>query len=413
MRKIIIAICGIIVAGGAMGAENRTYEHPNVISDGIQNAWGWSSSFAYSTDVSKKISPENFYNDTNGTYGHGSNGEGSIIPVIAREIYEHGGLFGMTQMQAAWTNRSGTGKPRWIDFFDQDEYKRQVVCESGWSGTKCEKHEYDCSDLDINYKTKLNNPLDGKYRILSGEQDGRITSEIDVFDYLDGYYGSSNNLPDGNFSDSKTDEHYSVVLAVIEIKPHALIVGPTKVKASATTITKAFSRKDSYKVLCAPGYTENSTHDDCVLSSYCEQVAELCYGENLNSFDENKNHEWATKTVNEKTCKYIACKSGYGLKKEGIESKECEKCETTRKQGVNANGVCEKCTDHDKMFNGESCVDYRYRLYAKDLLDGIQNIGKCWMKSSPSEYKDCVLCGKGQYWNETNKQCETKKQSTK
>ena len=214
MKKFIIAICGVMLAGGAMGAENRTYEHPNVVADRIQNAWGWSSSFAYPTKVSEKISPTSFYNDKTGTFGYGSSDdEGSIIPVIAHEIYEHGGLFSMTQMQAAWTNKGGIGKPRWIDFFDHADYTQQVVCESGWSGTKCEKHEYDCSDSDIDYTKKLNNPLDGKYRILSGEQDGRITSEIDVFDYLDGYMGAASNLPDGNFSNSTTNDHYSVVFA--------------------------------------------------------------------------------------------------------------------------------------------------------------------------------------------------------
>ena len=386
MRKIIVAICGIILAGGAIGAENRTYEHPNVVADRIQNAWGWSSSFAYPTKVSEKISPASFYNDKNGTYGYGSSDdEGSIIPVIAREIYEHGGLFGMTQMQAAWTNRLGTGQPRWIDFFDQDEYKRQVVCESGWSGTKCEKHEYDCSDLSIDYKTELNNPLDGKYRILSGEQDGRITSEIDVFDYLDGYYGSSNNLPDGNFSDSKTDEHYSVVLAVIEIKPHALIVGPTKVSANKNTITKAFSKKDSYKVLCAPGYTENSTHDDCVMAPEC---AESITNQNwCPSWNDSKYDETQHKLVSVGGCKQFRCKNeNYGF--ETWTNKKCVPCgsgKSLEKKGIGVNGACLDCDGENEFYYKKEQRCVRMQKITKDKMRA------CFMKTDPDEFKTCVM----------------------
>lgn len=430
MRKIIIAICGIILAGGAMGADNRIFNTPIKLSNNtIVKAWGMENIFqkiqdaavAYAQQYAGPIPNANnadgvdieFYkgfiegavegvfapnwqfNTKAGTYG--TNNEGSITPIIAHEIYEHGGKFCMTQMQAGFGQNTG----KFIDYFDDNtgskRYKCKVICEPGYRGDRCLQSGYDCpSSTSTNYKNDLNNREDDALRLLSGYNKGQIKPE--VFEYKNG--------------GTDTNNSFAMVLGLLTIKEHSVIASPVYVTSNKNTITGAYSNKIYNKLLCAPGYEPNEDESDCKLSSYCEQVAELCDDENLDLFNENKNHEWATKIENEKTCKYIACKSGYGFK-EGTQSKECEKCETTRIQGVNAQGVCKKCTGSNPMFNGEECVGYKYTLYAKDLLDGIQNIGKCWIKSSRSEYKDCVLCNKGQHWNETNKQCETKKQSTK
>ena len=412
MKKIIVAICGIIMTSAAMAAAgNRSYEHPKISDDNTRSAWNWFTSVAYPEDVSYKISPKRFYNEKTGTFGTGNGlnywgAEGSITPVIAREIYEHGGKFVMTQMQAAWTDRVGTGKPRWIDFFDQDKYSPEVICEPGWSGQNCGTQKYDCNTLNVDYTRDLNNPLDGKYRMTSGGETGRITQDVYVFDYLDGYMGEKKKLPpNGKFADSKTNDHYSVVLAAIKIKPHSVLVSPVKVEANQQTIKAAYSiQKKNYKLLCAPGYRANDAGDDCVLNEECDpSYIRFCEDRfNDDTFDESQ-HE----VVIEDGCRRFVCKQGsdYVFKPGTL---NCELCESTRYQGINAAGECEVC-GKDQFFNPNTLeCDTPKVITARELRRGISLAAECWMKTKPSEYKDCVLCKNGEYYDETEKKCKPK-----
>ncbi len=398
MKKIIIAICGVMLACGAMGADNRIFNTPIKLSNNtIVKAWGMENIFqkiqdaavAYAQQYGGPIpnannadsadvdlykgfiegtvegvfAPNWQFNTKAGTYG--TNNEGSITPIIAHEIYEHGGKFCMTQMQAGF----GTNTGKFIDYFDDNtgskRYKCKVICEPGYRGDRCLQSGYDCpSSTSTNYKNDLNNREDGALRLLSGYNKGQIKPE--VFEYKNG--------------GTDTNNSFALVLGLLTIKEHSVIASPVYVTSNKNTITGAYSNKIYNKLLCAPGYEPNEDKSDCKLSSYCEQVEELCEGENLNLFDENKNHEWATKTTNNGgTCKYITCKSGYGLK-EVTSSKECEKCETTRIQGVNAQGVCKKCTEPNKMFNGTECKNYdTYSI--QELKKGIKNAFDCWMET--------------------------------
>ncbi|MBQ6026964.1 MAG: hypothetical protein IJL21_00185 [Alphaproteobacteria bacterium] len=433
MRKIIIAICGIIVAGGAMGA--RTVSFPNPVDNSVIEAWGVVDNSKYTKSVKGTFAPSWQYDTTAGTFGdasgsprehcksqnypdkdwtysgvgeyssvgNGSDDEGGITPIIARKIYKHGGNFCMTQMQAGWTRH---GDDRFfIDFFDDNRlapnqtplkrYKCETICEPGWCGARCDSNNCDTSSncmANKDYTKILNDRNNGEFHLICGGEAGLITSDVNVFRYDNPKSGIDYNID-------------YVVLGVLNINKSWIEVAPVKVRAKGKKIINAYVASDTeYKILCAPGYELNDA-GGCKLSSYCEQVAELCKGENLNLFNENKNHEWATKTTNDgETCKYITCKSGYGFK-EGTQSKECEKCETTRIQGVNTDGICKKCDGPNQMFNGEECVGYKYTLYANILLNGMHNVGKCWLKSSPSEYKDCVLCQSGQTYDDEEKTC--------
>ena len=73
-------------------------------------------------------------------------------------------------------------------------------------------------------------------------------------------------------------------------------------------------------------------------------------------------------------------------------SKACTKCERTRRQGVNANGVCETCPNGTFFIDPETgcqtpgdILGFQQLVYGKDLSS------ECWRLADPVEYKNCVL----------------------
>ena len=433
MRKIIIAICGVMLACGAMGA--RTVSFPNPVGNDKIEAWGVVDNTKYTKSVKGTFAASWQYDTTSGTFGdasgsprehckkqnypdkawtysgvgqyssvgNGSDDEGGITPIIARKIYKHGGRFCMTQMQAGWTRHDNDRF--FIDFFDDNRlnaqqkllnrYKCETICEPGWCGDKCDSNDCDtpsnCS-ISKNYKTGLNNRSDGDLHLICGGEAGLITPSVDVFRYDSPKSGINHNI---NY----------VVLGVLNIDKSWIEVAPVKVTAKGKKIVNAYVVSDAeYKILCAPGYELNDA-GGCKLSSYCEKLAELCNGEDLNLFDETKNHEWATKMESGKSCKYITCKSGYGLDPTKTD-KTCIPCETTRKQGIHPDtGICKKCDANNEMFNNGNCDTYKTRTM-QDLIYGVRHKFNCWMEMGGDAYKECVNCSEGETYNKSTKRCE-------
>ena len=101
LKKFIIAICGIILAGGAIGASR--------VPD--KKDFDWGQYDVFDRDVSNTFTKEGYFNNYEGTYG---GGEGAIVAFVARKIYKNGGYFCATQIQAAnenWNDHS------WIDYY--------------------------------------------------------------------------------------------------------------------------------------------------------------------------------------------------------------------------------------------------------------------------------------------------------
>lgn len=401
MRKIIIAICGVMLACGAMGEPSR-YGKPKKYSS-TSGGDVWKSgvySTSYTTPLDSVLYPDladqmsKISSDIHGTW----NDEGAIVLIVARDIYDNGGNFCMTQIQAA--NENGT-RYTWLDYYQYPgKYECEVLCRSNFWGPGCQKTgKPGCSSVgEINF---------GAYeKKTSGEDEHKITDKIQTF------------LAYNAEAEADTTATHRV-LVVTKKMNHGVIVSPVEIigeryqsgtgNGKFSYIKSVHSNGQTF-LLCAENYEPNGNGDDCELSSWCGGDIRICSDE-TRTFDESK-HDWDTKNDKDgRICKFITCKSGYGLKED---NQTCIPCPTTKKQGVNPDtGVCIECTDTNKMFNGERCVDYKYTLYAKDLLDGMHNVGKCWMKSSPSEYKDCVLCSKGQHWNAAIKKCENKNQSVK
>ena len=404
MKRIIIAICGIMVAGGAMGAPKRILNTPVLVQDAnIFKAWNMDfllpdSGMSQSDleNIAKKFNAGNVkgtfapnwqFNTKAGTYG--SNNEGSITPIIAREIYEHGGKFCMTQMQASYGSNSG----KFIDYFDdntgKNRYKCQVICEPGYYGDYCLKRGYDCpkEDETVDYTKDLNNRKDDSLRLLSGNNDGQIKPE--VF-----YYNNGNSS-----NDSK-----AYVLGLLFQKEHAVIVSPVYVKAEKNVITKAQANSDFNKLLCAPGYKANSLGNDCVLNDSCTAgYTTLCPGLSEDDFDSSL-HE-ITVGHNEVTgtdCRYFVCKQGNDYIF-NPDTKTCDKCETTFNRGI-VGGKCKTCPSGE-MYKDGNC--HRYTTYsAQDLMRGIERAYDCWKEGKQADYKKCVECKKPYTYKAETKECK-------
>ncbi len=395
MRKILIAIC-LVMATTACFAEKRTLQVPTKeVSTAVLTAWGITSGGAlklenYPSDISGNFSIAGFYDTKAGTYG--TNEEGSIVPIIARQIYEHGGRFCMTQVQAAYGSNSG----KFIDYFNRPSgdktYKCQVVCEDGYSGNTCATKGYDCSPdkQNINYTKDLNNTTDGSFRITdsSVKQSStyRITTSTEVFDYKNGGKNS--------------DESFVAVLGVLRQNEHSIVVAPVLIRAYYNKIKWAHINDAQKKVLCAPGYTLNASGDDCEKAFECtDAYIKPC--ENVTPktdlFVEGTHEKYYTSGTNK--CWYFRCAGEAGFEYEGAST--CVPCPQTSKQGVKSNGVCEKCTKKGQFFFDENsgCTDAEYSISPTQMARGkafLDQDAECWRKSDINDFKSCVLCDVGQ-----------------
>lgn len=380
MRKILIAICLICISNTSF-ADKRTYANPSVeTSDAVFAAWGVTkgltrSDSSFSTDVSSQFEPiDVFYNTKAGTYG--TNNEGSIVPIIAREIYEHGGKFCMTQVQAAWGSKTG----KFIDYFTRTDgsyaYKCQTVCEAGYMGAGCATKGYKC-DANVDYTTNLNNRGDGKFRKTSGEQNNRVTSSVEVFAYANGRKDYSTS--------------FAWVLGVLKQNKHSLIVAPIKIKADTNVIKSAHSNGTKF-VLCAPGYVIDASGEDCVQAEECTPgYVGACPNviPSTDKFDPTEHEKVTTeKDASGKQCWYFRCSGDNGFEYEG--SEKCVPCRNDLRQAVNERtGVCETC-GQGKCFNQttQKCGDCAHVVPNSRMVDSKE----CWRKSVLEEFWGCVLC---------------------
>lgn len=414
MRKFLVILCGIMVTQAGF-AEKRTLQTPHLLTtDAYFDAWDAEKtpdiskvSTTYSTDISGTFSISGFYNTDMGTWGQD---EGSIIPIIAKKIYEHGGYFCMIQVQAA----NGSDSGYFIDYFmdtngtytsggSSYKHKCKTVCEEGWSGSKCENHEYNCPNQtppNVDYTQDLNNRQSGQLRITSGKQsdDIRITTGVDVF-----YYKN------GNTSYSS----YALVLGVVQQNKHSLEVAPVMIYANDHYIKWAHIIPDTTKMLCAPGYKVNSSGTDCERALECtEGYVPPCDSVSPASdkYDEDQ-HIQKEITKNGQTCWRVWCKDGHGFDPEEVSQGTCQSCVQGARVGVNATtGVCDTCQTAGEFFDDGQCRPAKYQISNLQMSKGpdymnADNDRECWRESDIAKFKNCVMCDQGKCYDEEAHEC--------
>jgi len=394
MRKIIIAICGIILAGGAIARD-----HDNLSPKSTKVTPWWNQSTSYLTNITDfypKVANEIAGTDGRSHDRHGTwDDEGAIIIWAAREIYEHGAKFCPVQIQAANEN---TYHEVWMDYYwnenDNKWKKCTVVCVKGYSGSKCQTR----SDNECPEKLTLNIPGSKPFtnlpdwKSLRREQPvthtdnytGQTTTSTEYLETKNLYNKTESmtviSFKNGSGTNDSDREATHIVLGVVEKVNHGIKVAPIQVvgRRSKTgggikSWIKSVQSNGQATLLCYKGYVPSG--EECVKNPGCGS------NNQTNSNDELCENE------------------DYGFDKNG----QCVLCKTTRTQGVNANGVCEKCTEPNQMFNGTECKNYdTYSI--QELKKGIKNAFDCWMETGRKNYKKCFECRKT--WYKNTKTCQ-------
>lgn len=398
MRKIIIAICGIILTGGAMGAPEH-YKVPKQIfySPDVWKAYNNGKAYTNNLDSTLYTNLASQMSKVS-TNVHGTNeDEGAIVLIMARDISNNGGEFCMTQIQAA--NQNGR-RYTWLDYYDYPgKYKCKTLCRPGYWGTNCEKTDTpnSCDNDELSF---------GDYtKQMSGEWNNQITDKVKVFIY---------NNAEGE-SDTTTRHR---ILAVIKKMKHGVIVSPVEVigeRYQSGTGDGKFSYVKSVHsngqefLLCAKGYKANTGETDCEELPFCKEKAaldDLCPGYTSAQYDREQHDLKPGIDANGNACTVIRCAyDGYGFK--SANDTTCVECSAQAKSGIDDSGVCHTCTKTGEYFNGSECTSQGViQRTMQDLIYGVQHKFNCWMEMGGDAYKECVNCSEGETYNKSTKLCE-------
>ena len=358
MKKIIITLCGLLVANGAIAAHD--VQEPKTVD---VSPW-WNDGSYYETEI------KDFYTNIanrlhddrpkavnrKGTWGD----EDAIIIWAARDIYAHGAKFCPVQIQAA----NDTDKHIWLDYHwnedDEDWDQCIVLCTAGYSGNGCAEYSGSTcflNDIPLAYSTPKDEDL------LHEGDTYRKTKKMTVLSY-------ENN--DGV-------EATHVVLGIVGKPDQGRLIAPIKVIGkrddsgnikSWVTFAKSNGRPT---LLCKNGYIANNDGTECIQSNNCNNNG-WCGGYET-GFKSEIHYKFATSN----NCNEYRCSAdNYGFD----ESKNCVPCETSLRQGVNNKGVCEKCGPNG-IFITNGCK-YDTRKISK------YNMETCWKQKSLADFATCM-----------------------
>lgn len=395
MKKFFIILCGLLVTGNAFGWKPKHYQEPRYVGIPIVNAWkaaggGYTSPLAPSTLYTNLAAQMSKVSSSN----HGTHDdEGAAVLIMARKIYDNGGVFCTTQVQAA--NHNGR-RYTWIDYYDYPgKYKCETLCRKGYWGTECKNtgtpNSCHTDNLDFGQITLQS----------TGKWDNQITETVDVF------------LRDNAEASSVTTaEHW--ILAVTKKMNHGVIVSPVSVIAERyqdggkKSYIKSVNSKDPEVLLCAQGYEPNASGTDCQEPSWCRQQQDfdkLCPEFSTSDYksDIHKIEYDSTKQCNVIRCDY----NNYGFKSKN--DLDCVECPGGALAYVNADGVCDKCEKGEyPNSNRNGCLTRdRMNTYSQiQMKSGPNSNRECWLETDPARFGGCVICNtNGQCWDESRKQC--------
>lgn len=428
MGKIITAICGIFIAGVAFGAAPGNYAQPkknNIFTSAAE--WKVVGKFEKTlypstgqTDLYNGISTEMCYHETRqwdcdvkagmGTYDD----EKAVVLHIAKKIYKYGAEFCTIQVQPG--NANGR-QWVWLDYYHNPSmHSCYTYCKPGYDP------DNECKPIPSNATppcdTEYTFPFTTREMITSGgRKNYRITTDMVVFSYANETGAGESNQPAGN----QTTKHR--VLGILEKIDNGVVVAPMEITGWRTKTGLDGIESWIYDVttngnkttLCAPGYEVQN--GNCVISQQCkaqqeaaENAAKPWCSEYENDYDSTK-HTLQFNTS--RNCKYYKCtKYNYAFKENSPHN--CVFCSAWAKGGI-LNDVCKECGTGQFFKEREGCVSAPGRYTHKQLEQGKdEGVDKrCWLKLDPEEYKSCLACPLGQYYDEVTKGCVQKQNSSK
>lgn len=391
MKKIIIAMCGLLIAGEAVAKKGTP---DKLQSPTAQYATYWlKSDAAYDTQLNgfyTKFAEQIGENNRNGTF----NDEGMVIIWAARKIYKNGAMICPVQIQAA--NENGY-KSVWLDYYwktNNNAWGCVDLCRPGWSGNNCETNEQSCYSSN-NSENILGNLPDTKSLWYStNTQEGnkwnnRHTTAMQVL-YID------NEIDEKNESGEPRETRH-IVLGVVQKMDHGVMVAPIRIKgerhrrniSGLASWIKEVKSDGQTILLCQDGYAANSTGDDCIQYTTCTGTEGLKQCEGFTKFDPEKHTSFKVGDCR----KYKCTDPTQGFVSDS--NHDCIACDTTIKSGINKNGECEKCAT-GKCFNtstGEcgGCIEIPKLKIERGPNYDSQN-RECWRKTNADKFWGCVMC---------------------
>lgn len=313
-----------------------------------------------------------------GTYSD----EGCIVLNIARIYNERGGYFCPTQIQVGNNN----GSSSWIDFYKASASAPcKWICVDGYKGENCAEMD-DGSDPDAEPLTAL-------------KKGGKTGNNSDKLGSQDVYY----------FNSSSGDRWPTVVnLVIMKYLEHGVVVtratvagkcdGDSKPYCDDSWVEAFSARKDVAYLLCADGFKRNADNSDCVRIDPNADIRPWCTGWDQAAYKANQAD---FEIVKDGDCKTYRCADKKMAFATGdINDRTCTTCvDNPARGGPNKVGVCTKCPVgqvFDSADNVRTCKP-AMTLSRNDLQYG-QGKNKsadinsqCWIKTDPSEYRDCVF----------------------
>ncbi len=343
-----------------------------------------------------------------GTYGD----EWAVVALVAEQVVEHGGYFCPYQLQCA--NKHGNGGA-WLRGFEPTGYSKSKCawfCEKGYTGTNCGPQKSVLSGMN----TPTNTRADGLFSGVTMKQSGKDKNDkiSSVVFFRDSFSWSCKNKKKGSAECSNDVRKAYVMLGGVAFKEHGIVATPVYLECYAQTNTGNHSwvrtlgifPDGKQELLCAEGYTPNSSETDCVLvteemlavtNALEETGLEFCSGWDESKFD-SKIHTMDTST--EDCARFWCTESGKAFKAVGDTT--CVDCATGIKGGQSKiNGTCVKC-ETGQFFDKDSGECKSAAAYSKmDLQYGkgktknsnmpLEN--QCWTILTPEEYRKCVESG--------------------
>ena len=340
MKKFIIAICGVMLACGAMGAPEH-YKVPKQIfySPDVWKAYNNGKAYTNNLDSTLYTNLASQMSKVS-TNVHGTNeDEGAIVLIMARDISNNGGEFCMTQIQAA--NTDGR-RYTWIDYYDYpNKYECEPLCRPGYYGSGC-------SWVSVPDACDTHKLYFGKYeKKTSGGWENQITKNIKVFE-----------ATNAEASSDKNATHR--ILAVTKKMDHGVIVSPVEIigerykdSGKWRSYIKSVQSNGQEFLLCAKGYKANDAKDDCVCPESLSPTDTYNYCNDVNNPSNYINDEKYMPVLDDmEQCYRFECNKDNGYAKDPSNN-DCKKCERKFNQGINSSGECEQCEEPNEMFTND------------------------------------------------------------
>ncbi len=376
------------------------------IDDKYAKAWGLDGNPETTTAIGDFIIDGALkMGDTHGTY----NDEWAVVALVAEQVVEHGGYFCPYQLQCANKHCKGSS---WLRAFEPTGYSKSKCawfCEKGYTGTNCGKQKVATTGMDTPTNTGDGGLFSGlSMKTSGGDKNDKYSSVLVFGTSVDSKSNASFWQKMINLDvHKKYNRQGYFLLGAVEFKEHGIVAAPVYLSCYAEHrhYNKSWVEgletlaKGGQKLLCAEGYTPNSSDTDCVLATAdMLEIADLNF---CTGWDSAKYNSSIHILDTSGDCdKYLCRESGKAFAAAGDPT--CTDCATGIMGGHNPNnGTCVKCQsgEYFNQAQGKCLSAAAYSKtdlqYGKDKTKNSEQPleDQCWTILTPDEYRACVKNG--------------------